>query len=623
MQSGVIFEIGSLIFIGQLIVSYFAKSFSMKLNNKVYKYLLMDQVIMLFFEILNPIVFENFNNVVFHIILKCTWATGIVFFYFLYLYSYIFINGTYLKNIKELIQSNIEVKIYSIFTLVFAIAFIFMPFKDMTSANYTYLPGFAAYAVVCYSALSSLMIIKNIVVKKDLSRRSKLAILSLLSLFLIIMPLQLVFQRILFIGIGTSLQLFILYFIIENPDLILIEEIDMLKLQVERSSKAKSDFLANMSHEIRSPMNAIIGFSETILSDEGPYDKNRTLNDISHIKSSSKNLLDIINNILDISKIETSTDTIENKEYSIATHIIDWSGIVETRLENKNIKFILEVDNTIPSKLYGDATKIFQVVLNLLTNAVKYTEVGRIKMSIVNEQTSRDTTTLKFKVADTGFGIKEEDFDKVFQKFSRLDSAKTNEIEGTGLGLVLTKKYAELMGGDIWFESEYGAGSTFYFNVPQKVIDPTPLGNISDQAEDVANKALLDCSKFKALIIDDDELNIKVTERILSEYKFQIETLSDSKECINKFKMEEHFDIIFLDHVMPGVDGVELVHAIKAFKGMYYVPPVIALTANAITGVRQFYLKEGFDEYLSKPIDVNELDRVINKFFKDDISYKG
>ena len=617
MLGGVILEIGSLIFIGQLIVYYFSKSFNVKISVKLYKILLIDEAFMLTFEVLNPVFFENVSSsIVFDILLRMTWFTGIIYFYTMYIYSYSVIYDVNYLKIKDFIKNYKEVKIYTIFSILVFIAAFFVPLKQMTMDNYTYLPGADAYMIVIFSGICSLMVVKNLLFKKGIDRRTKLAILSLMSLFLIIVPLQLIYQNILFIGLGTCLQLFIIYFLIENPDLKLIEEIDMLKLQVERSSKAKSDFLANMSHEIRSPMNAIIGFSETILSDDEAYDKTRTLNDINHIKSSSKNLLDIINNILDISKVETSTDTIENKEYSLASHIIDWTGIVETRLENKNIKFILEVDNEIPSKLYGDATKIFQVVLNILTNAVKYTEVGRIKMSVAKEFNSKDIMTLKFKVSDTGFGIKEEDYDKVFQKFSRLDSAKTNEIEGTGLGLVLTKKYAELMGGDIWFESEYGAGTTFYFNVPQRIIDMTPMGNITEHINEDANKNFIDCSQYKALVIDDDELNLKVTERILSEYKFQIETLSDAKECINNIKRDVHYDIIFLDHVMPGIDGIELVHAIKGFKGLYYVPPVVALTANAISGVRQYYLREGFDEYLSKPIDVNELDKVINKYFK-------
>ena len=581
MLVSVIFEICSLIFVILLNITYKTKKFNVKLCNRIYNYLIIDQIMMLLFEISSAIIFGQTSNIIINnISLRFTWITGIIFFYLLYMYSFTFINGVNYKNIKDVIRSFIEPKIFTILTLVATIVFFALPFKEMTMETYNY---------------------------------EKMSIWSALLLVLLIVPLQIIYPKILFIGMGTSLQLFFVYFLIENPDLRLIEELDTLKYTIDRSSKAKSDFLSNMSHEIRSPMNAIIGFSETILNDKD-FEKEKVLNDISHIKSSSKNLLDIINNILDISKIETGSDTLEEKEYSLASHIIDWSGIVETRLENKNIKFLLDVDKTIPVKLYGDATKVFQVVLNVLTNAVKYTEVGRIRMVIAKEEINSREIKLKFKVSDTGFGIKKEDYDKVFQKFSRLDSATTNEIEGTGLGLVLTKKYAQLMGGDIWFESEYGAGTTFYFEIPQKIVDPTPMGDITEKIEDDSNKVLINCAGLKALIVDDDELNLKVTKRLLGAYNFDIEVLSNPEECIYKFKNGEHYDIIFLDHIMPKVNGVELMKTLKGLKG-YYVPPIIMLTANAIAGVKEMYLKEGFDDYISKPIDINELDKVINKFF--------
>ena len=614
MLVSVIFEICSLIFIILLNITYKTKKFNVKLCNRIYNYLIIDQIMMLLFEISSAIIFGQTSNIIINnISLRFTWITGIIFFYLLYMYSFTFINGVNYKNIKDVIRSFIEPKIFTILTLVATIVFFALPFKEMTMETYNYIPGAAAIEVVIYSSLSCLLVGKMLIYKKDMSKREKMSIWSALLLVLLIVPLQIIYPKILFIGMGTSLQLFFVYFLIENPDLRLIEELDTLKYTIDRSSKAKSDFLSNMSHEIRSPMNAIIGFSETILNDKD-FEKEKVLNDISHIKSSSKNLLDIINNILDISKIETGSDTLEEKEYSLASHIIDWSGIVETRLENKNIKFLLDVDKTIPVKLYGDATKVFQVVLNVLTNAVKYTEVGRIRMVIAKEEINSREIKLKFKVSDTGFGIKKEDYDKVFQKFSRLDSATTNEIEGTGLGLVLTKKYAQLMGGDIWFESEYGAGTTFYFEIPQKIVDPTPMGDITEKIEDDSNKVLINCAGLKALIVDDDELNLKVTKRLLGAYNFDIEVLSNPEECIYKFKNGEHYDIIFLDHIMPKVNGVELMKTLKGLKG-YHVPPIIMLTANAIAGVKEMYLKEGFDDYISKPIDINELDKVINKFF--------
>ena len=618
MISRMMLTIGSLFFTILLTISYNTKRTNTPFTSKMYIIFQFATFMMAFFEVVAGILFEFSTLNMGYIFLRISWACGMLYFISFYYYTYAFLNkvesieeGEYFKKHKELF-------IYSIIWAVAFIIFFFIPFKDMTLDNYSFIPGAAAYFVMGFGAISISFVLRRLFIDKNLEGKARSSIIFLTSAMLSVEILQFIFPKVSFFGVGITLGLYILYFNIENPDLKYIKEINNLELLIERSSRAKSEFLSNMSHEIRSPMNAIVGFSATIL-DDPVFDKNRVLNDISHIKSSSKNLLDIINNILDISKIEAGSDTLALKEYNLSSHIIDWTGIVKTRLENKNIKFILEVDKNIPRTLYGDATKVFQVVLNILTNAVKYTEVGKIKLTIAYEVINTKTVRLLFKVADTGFGIKEEDYDKVFQKFSRLDQAKTNEIEGTGLGLVLTKKYAQLMGGDIWFESEYGAGSTFYFEVPQRVVDPTPMGNIEEKVDSVDNKVLLDCSKYKALIVDDDDLNLQVTKRLLSAYKFQIETMNSGMECINKYKGGEKYDIVFLDHIMPEVNGIEVVHVIKSLKN-YDMPVVVALTANAISGVREEYLKEGFDEYLSKPIDLNELDKLINLYFNENNS---
>lgn len=614
MVARLILTISSFIVLILLIIVYYSKKNENNLSSKFYRVLLFSCVFLLISQLLVYYGYESGNiNFRLKIYYKIYWLIGIEWAYITWCYFNTFLNDTEEKSIVTLIKKNKSFKIYFIFTMIFVLTLFSIKVYDKNSSNYFF--GITSNLSAGYSVITNFLILIPIFLNHKKYEKEKIRNVILVPVTLgIFLIFQLIYPTIIIMGLGYVVQIVLMYFMIENPDLKLIKKIDELKTSVERSSKAKSDFLSNMSHEIRSPMNAIIGFSETILNEDN-YDTNSVINDVSHIKSSSKTLLEIINNILDISKIETGSDTLEMKEYSLKTHIIDWTGIVDARLEGKNIKFILEVDKEIPNKLYGDATKIFQVVLNILTNAVKYTEVGRIKMTIARSFDANRNLVLNFKVSDTGFGIKEEDYDKVFQKFSRLDSATTNEIEGTGLGLVLTKKYAELMGGQIWFESEYGAGTTFYFNVPQKIVDPTPMGDITSDINEDINKNLIDCSNYSVLIVDDDELNLKVTERLLGGYKFKIETMSDPLECITKFKMGARYDIVFLDHVMPKIDGIELVHIIKSLKDNY-IPPVVALTANAITGVREMYLKEGFDEYISKPIDINELDRIIEKYFK-------
>ena len=613
MISKMTLTIGGLFFLILLATSYLSKKTSNSLSSRMFKILQLATFLMAFTEIVAGVMFEfPYSFLLTYCALRLNWAFGMMYFLVFFYYCYIISNNVVALDYSDLFKKHKDLGIYTLVWSVCFIVFFFTPFKMMTASTFKFISGPASYFVLLFGVFTIGYILTKLILNKYMKLSSRKAIIILTTCMILFVILQIIISSVSLFGIGITMGLYILYFYIENPDLKYIEEINILENSIERSSRAKSDFLSNMSHEIRSPMNAIVGFSATIL-DDTEFDKNRVLNDINHIKSSSKNLLDIINNVLDISKIETGSDTLELKEYSLANHIIDWTGIVKTRLENKNIKFELDMDKEIPRVLYGDATKIFQVVLNILTNAVKYTEVGKIKMTITKE-INRNVVNLHFKVADTGFGIKKEDYDKVFQKFSRLDSAKTNEIEGTGLGLVLTKKYAQLMGGDIWFESEYGAGSTFYFDVPQRIVDGSPIGNIVDTVDNSEEKELIDCSKYTALIVDDDELNLQVTKKLLSEYNFNIETLSSGQECVFKYKAGFHYDIVFLDHIMPDIDGIEIVHIIKKLYG-YNPPIVVALTANALTGVREMYLKEGFDEYISKPIDLNELDRLINKYF--------
>ena len=404
--------------------------------------------------------------------------------------------------------------------------------------------------------------------------------------------IQLAFPNIAFFGICAALNLYLLYFFVENPDLERAEELTKLKGSVEKSSRAKSDFLSNMSHEIRSPMNAIVGFSESLLSATA-FDEEEARNDIQNIYTASYSLLEIVNNILNVSKIETSDEVLEEKKYNLKYMISELANIATNRIGNKNVKLIIDADENLPVDLYGDATKVRSVLLNIITNAVKYTEVGKIKIVILGS-TVGNYVDLKFKISDTGYGIKKEDYDKLFEKFSRLNDATKNSIEGTGLGMVITKRYVDLMGGQIWFESEYEVGTTFYINLRQRKASERTCSEVPDETQIAKNMKIIDCSK----------------------YKFQIDTVDNGKDCIYKIKSDIHYDMIFLDHMMDEMDGLEVLHILKKFD-VFDVPPIVCLTANAISGMREMYLNEGFDEYLSKPIDTAELNRIILKYFKD------
>ena len=276
-------------------------------------------------------------------------------------------------------------------------------------------------------------------------------------------------------------------------------------------------------------------------------------------------------------------------------------AVAIARIGAKQITFEMNIDDNINSKLSGDITKIQKILLNIINNAAKYTEIGKIKMNVTCT-TEKETQVLHFKISDTGNGIKDE-----IKPFIFTDSQETS-----GVGLALTKKYVEAMKGTISFESVYGAGTTFHVDIPQKIVGTRLIKE--DKEEDVSNETIefIDCSQYKVLIVDDDVLDIKVTKRLIEKYKFQITTLTSSSECIDRIKAEEEYDILFLDHKMQEIDGMQTMKILKGLEG-YKIPKIIALTANAVTGAREYYLKEGFDDYISKPIDTHELDRIIKK----------
>ena len=611
---GLSFTIGSLLFILLLLISYYSQQRFNSARNKLYRLMLIEEIILLITEIVAGLYLAYGRSyaiaLLFH---RIHWITGMLYGILLFYYIIVFARNLNLKKYSEVIKTDTYTKsVFIIFIILFFVYF-FIPFETLNPYNVSYIPGPAAYYVLLYCAFSVTMLIIYVLIhRRETSKRAKIAIFIMMAEVGVLFLLQILIPTIAFSGLATSMLLFILYFLVENPDLKIIREVEKLKNEAEKSNKAKTDFLSNMSHEIRSPMNAIVGFSESILKDKD-MDINSLKNDISNIYNAGNNLLGIINNILDISKIEAGSEKLILKEYNLSDIIIDLSNIVESRLSDKNVKLVLDINENIPRKLYGDATKIYQILLNILTNAVKYTEVGKIKFS-VSYETNNDLCNLKFRISDTGYGIKKEDFDKLFEKFSRLDSATSNEIEGTGLGLVITKKYVDLLGGKIWFDSEYEVGTNFYVELSQKIIDPSPIGNISGQKKEDNTTEYLDCSNYKVLIVDDNNLNLKVASRILQRYNFNITTCNSGENCIYRIKSGEEYDIIFMDHMMPEMDGIQTLHILKKLEG-YTIPIVVVLTANAIAGMREMYLNEGFDDYLSKPINIQELNKIILKYF--------
>lgn len=380
-------------------------------------------------------------------------------------------------------------------------------------------------------------------------------------------------------------------------------------------SKAKDDFLANMSHEIRTPLNGILGMDEMIIRDT----KESSVKKYAlEIKSAGNTLLSIINDILDLSKIESGNFEITPVEYDLASVLNDVLNLTRPRAVRKDLAYHFTVSENIPSVLFGDEIRIRQIMLNIINNAVKYTEEGQVDIDIsFTPKMMGNYIDLNLKVSDTGIGIREEDKDKLFQSFQRLDEKKNRSIEGTGLGLHITYRLLEMMEGTIEVESEYGKGSTFTVTVPQKVVKSAPIGDFNIAVQNYLNKMELDevrlyAPQARLLIVDDNEINLDVMEGLLRDTKILTDLADSGRKCIEKAE-SNHYDCILLDQMMPGMSGESTLNEMKR-RDILKGTPVIALTADAIIGARENYIAKGFTYYLSKPVKYEMLEKVLKEY---------
>lgn len=407
------------------------------------------------------------------------------------------------------------------------------------------------------------------------------------------------FPNIMFENFFFSYMLLIMYFTIENPDVKMIEQLNIANANALRANQAKSEFLSSMSHEIRTPLNAIVGLASQINENKDcPSSMKEDLNDIL---VSSNTLLEIVGNIIDINKIETSKLVIVNVPYSLRTEINTIIKINKLKLENKDITLNINIEDSVPDNLIGDKNHLKQILNNLLTNAIKYTNNGSISIDI-SSTNDNNIANLTIKVSDTGIGIRKENLEKLFTKFERLDTEINSNIEGTGLGLVITKKLVELMNGTIEVSSKYNVGSTFLVKLPQKM---------SSTPSTLEKSNIIKDSSKKILLVDDNKLNIKVAKRLLNSLGYDnIVECYNGEECLEKVK-NDTFDIILMDIMMPIMDGP------TALKNLQSLPnfntPVVAITADALATSKEHYLSLGFNDYLSKPYTKEQLQDKLTK----------
>ncbi|MCR4585562.1 MAG: response regulator, partial [Lachnospiraceae bacterium] len=404
------------------------------------------------------------------------------------------------------------------------------------------------------------------------------------------------------------------------------EQIRMAKEEAERANSAKSRFLANMSHEIRTPINTIMGMDEMILREDDAQDKKEYVSSVTgyarDIRRAAESLLSLVNDILDLSKIESGKMNLVEQDYDTAEMLKSIVTMIRVRSNEKDLSFTVDVDEKLPKKLHGDYGKIKQVLLNMLTNAVKYTEKGGFTLKLELSGKDEDSCSIRYSVKDTGIGIKEEDMDRLFSAFERLEEDRNSSIQGTGLGLDISRQFVELMGDELKCESIYGEGSTFYFTLKQGIVDPEPIGSFDESREESGEGKyipLFVAPEAEVLVVDDNDMNLQVIKGLLKGTKVKLTTAMSGQECLDKIK-ENNYHVVFLDHMMPGMDGIETMHEIrKDNKDL----PVIALTANAATSGEEYYMSEGFNGYLSKPIDGAVLEKTLAAYIPDELKRAG
>lgn len=468
-------------------------------------------------------------------------------------------------------------------------------------------PAFVFLISSFYVIVNIIILIKNY---KKIKNKKNLPFLFFLIFIIIAMLLRVYNPTLIVIPAIIVYINMIMYFTIENPDVKLIEEINIAKESAIKASNAKTEFLSNMSHEIRTPLNAIVGFSEALQSDERiPVEAKE---DIKDIVMASDSLLEIVNGILDISKIEADKLEIINTTYSPKKVFDELVVLTRGRLGfEKQIEFKTSFSSDIPATLYGDYARVKQIVLNLLTNAVKYTNEGYISFTVECVNINKDLCRLIISVEDSGIGIKKDKIDKLFTKFERLDEERNITIEGTGLGLAITKKLVELMHGKMVVQSIYGKGSKFTVSLDQKIV-------ATKEKEEIKEKTVVkgNYKGKRVLVVDDNKLNLKVAERLLREYNLFVDEVASGFDAIDRINMGVPYNLILMDDMMPKMSGCETLKELKKNKDFH--TKTVALTANAISGMREKYLSVGFDDYLAKPIKKEELEVILDKYLRED-----
>jgi len=532
-----------------------------------------------------------------------------IFIFFLYTTTLIYDNEEALKKKR---------KKWTIPIFIALIAMMFLPLDYIETEQGNYSMGLAVIGTYGVIVVYFIMMGKELLLHwKEINKYKRTCVLFAYGTQIVLSVYQAIVPTALTSSLGIVLINLSVFLTVENPDVHVIEMLRMEKERADEANEAKSRFLSNVSHEIRTPMNAIVGLTEVLLRKDWPSEEKGYL---LNIHNSGNALLNLINDLLDFSKIEAGKFEIVDDTYDMEQLLRDVHILGKVRIGNKKLELKMNIDPQLPKQLWGDGLRIRQVIINILNNAIKYTEQGTVTLTVKVVETEEERVKMYVSVRDTGQGIRQEELSKLFDAFTQVDVKKNQGKESTGLGLTISSQLVELMGGRLDVVSEYGKGSDFFFAVWQGIRTTDKMGDFhaaSNQVED-ANKKVYKCEYVapdaQVLVVEDNEINQIVLQAMLEPLKIQLDFAENGKEALEMIQHKK-YQVILMDHYMPVMDGVEATIEIRNMEDEYYRKiPIIALTADAVEGTKEQFYKIGMNDFLTKPVDMKKMCKTLQKW---------